>query len=173
MAEQTVHDVDHLKESVGTSLPIDDIAQTTTVSAAGNGQAHTKPTPFEGLQNERADADRSAKEQEHYGLAASKHAIPDVATLQIAKSGETLGDTIERPTSAADASGGSDTDNSRADAADLAHGAGMGHVRSNSVKKPTTFKSVSVTKNFLAKAAVAAPNVRPGEKGEHTWEGFY
>lgn len=41
----------------------------------------------------------------------------------------------------------------------------MGHVRTNSsVKKPSTFKSVSVTKTFLAKSAVSAPVARPGEK---------
>ena len=31
---------------------------------------------------------------------------------------------------------------------------GPHHARSNSVKKPATFKAVSVTKNFLAKAGV-------------------
>ena len=31
------------------------------------------------------------------------------------------------------------------------------HARSNSVKKPTSFKAVSVTKNFLAKAGTPAP----------------
>lgn len=43
------------------------------------------------------------------------------------------------------------------------------HARSNSVKKPTTFKAVSVTKNFLAKAG-APPTPSPkvnGEPGEH------
>lgn len=41
------------------------------------------------------------------------------------------------------------------------------HVRSNSIKKPTTFKAVSVTKNFLAKAGtVANPNAKVnGDKG--------
>lgn len=38
-------------------------------------------------------------------------------------------------------------------------------MRSNSVKKPASFKSVSVTKNFLAKSAVSVPSVRPGDKG--------
>jgi hypothetical protein len=32
------------------------------------------------------------------------------------------------------------------------------------MKKPSTFKSVSVTKNFLAKSAVSTPVARPGEK---------
>lgn len=42
------------------------------------------------------------------------------------------------------------------------------HARSNSVKKPTTFKAVSVTKNFLAKAGTpAAPNAKVnGDTGE-------
>ena len=39
------------------------------------------------------------------------------------------------------------------------------HMRTNSVKKPTTFSKVAVTKNFLAKSATAAPVVaKPGEK---------
>jgi hypothetical protein len=161
MAEQTVHDVDHLKESVGTSMPIDDIAQITLVSAAGNGQAHTQPDPTEGLPNDRANEDGLIQEQ--HGLAASKYATPDMGAHSDVDADAKTEEMIERPASAADASGGSDTDTSRTDAA---QGAGMGHNRSNSVKKPTTFKSVSVTKSFLAKSAVAAPNVRPGEKGK-------
>lgn len=58
----------------------------------------------------------------------------------------------------------SDTDISRPGSVDPAKQPG-GHVRTNSsVKKPAAFKSVSVTKNFLAKSAVAAPMARPGEK---------
>jgi hypothetical protein len=49
----------------------------------------------------------------------------------------------------ADASGGSDTDASRPELG--------GQIRSNSVKKPATFKAVSVTKNFLAKAVGSTP----------------
>lgn len=42
------------------------------------------------------------------------------------------------------------------------------HARSNSVKKPTTFKAVSVTKNFLAKAGTpTAPAAKTnGETGK-------
>ena len=47
------------------------------------------------------------------------------------------------------------------------------HARSNSVKKPTAFKAVSVTKNFLAKAGTAStPNAKVnGDKGSKpcTW----
>lgn len=44
------------------------------------------------------------------------------------------------------------------------------HARSNSVKKPTSFKAVSVTKNFLAKAGtVTTPNAKiNGDKSEAT-----
>lgn len=43
---------------------------------------------------------------------------------------------------------------------------GKHHARSNSVKKPITFKAVSVTKNFLAKAGTPTPPLKGnGEKG--------
>jgi hypothetical protein len=67
---------------------------------------------------------------------------------------------------ALDASGGSDTETSKADSVEQRE-QGMGHVRSNSVKKPTTFKTVSVTKNFLAKSvAVGQASKAPGDKSE-------
>ena len=65
---------------------------------------------------------------------------------------------------AVDGSVGSDTDTGGPlktdflikDEPDVQHNA-----RSNSVKKPTTFKAVSVTKNFLAKAGTTnAPNIK-------------
>jgi hypothetical protein len=62
----------------------------------------------------------------------------------------------------ADASGGSDTDISRPGSVDQSK-RDPNHVRTNSMKKPSTFKSVSVTKNFL-KSAVSTPTARPGEK---------
>ncbi|KAI4231780.1 MAG: hypothetical protein LQ349_005395 [Xanthoria aureola] len=73
-----------------------------------------------------------------------------------------------------DGSVGSDTDTTKPltsdtaskDPSDLHH-----HARSNSVnvKKPATFKAVSVTKNFLAKAGTTAPAVKgPGENAAET-----
>ena len=72
---------------------------------------------------------------------------------------------------AVDGSVGSDTDTGgplksdtvNKDEPDFQH-----YARSNSVKKPTTFKAVSVTKNFLAKAGTqAAPNEKVnGDTGE-------
>ena len=67
-----------------------------------------------------------------------------------------------------DGSVGSDTetgkfiasDASLKDSSEVKH-----HARSNSVKKPTTFKAVSVTKNFLAKANPAPAAKSNGDKG--------
>ncbi|KAI4093998.1 MAG: hypothetical protein LQ344_002443 [Seirophora lacunosa] len=65
-----------------------------------------------------------------------------------------------------DGSVGSDTETSKTFASDQASkdpSEGPHHARSNSTaKKPSTFKAVSVTKNFLAKAGTTAP---PAAKG--------
>ena len=78
-------------------------------------------------------------------------------------------DILEQP-SQAEISGGSDTDTSRQDttrAADKDAHDSSRHVRSNSLKKPASFKAVSVTKNFLAKAVAGSvpPLKLGGEKG--------
>ena len=81
-------------------------------------------------------------------------------------------ETAEAPAEqiAIDGSAGSDTDTGgplkqdtiSKDESDVPH-----HARSNSVKKPTTFKAVSVTKNFLAKAGTpTAPTAKTnGDNG--------
>ncbi|KAF2226955.1 hypothetical protein BDZ85DRAFT_190200, partial [Elsinoe ampelina] len=56
----------------------------------------------------------------------------------------------------------SDTD-SRGDAGEQGKDTN-GNIKSGAVKKPTTFKAVSVTKNFLAKTATSTPSVKVGEK---------
>ena len=67
----------------------------------------------------------------------------------------------------ADPSVTSDTDVSRAEALE-SNKDGNKHVRTTSVKKPTTFSKVSVSKNFLAKTATAAPTAaKPGDKGKN------
>ena len=56
---------------------------------------------------------------------------------------------------AVDGSAGSDTDTSRVDTTEVGGkelGDGQEQTRPNAMKKSTTFKPVSVTKNFLAKA---------------------
>ncbi len=71
---------------------------------------------------------------------------------------------------AIDGSAGSDTDTGGPLKSDIASKDGSDaphHARSNSVKKPTTFKAVSVTKNFLAKAGTptAAAAKTNGDNG--------
>lgn len=68
----------------------------------------------------------------------------------------------------ADGSGSSDTDTSRVDHSENHRNGVVQHSRSASIKKPVSFKSVSVTKNFLAKTATAAPTLRGGDKGIST-----
>lgn len=82
-------------------------------------------------------------------------------------------DTTEEGTSqnaGLDGSVGSDTDTSKAEPADPTgkiNADGKHHARSGSVKKPTTFKAVSVTKNFLAKAGTGSTSASKagGDKG--------
>lgn len=59
---------------------------------------------------------------------------------------------------------GSDTDISRPGSVDPTKEDATRHERSNSIKKPTSFKSVSVTKSFLAKAAGAPVPTKTGDK---------
>lgn len=82
-------------------------------------------------------------------------------------------ETVDAPAEqiAVDGSAGSDTDTGgplKSDAASKDESDTSHHVRSNSVKKPTTFKAVSVTKNFLAKAGTpTAPAAKTnGDTGE-------
>lgn len=70
-----------------------------------------------------------------------------------------------------DTDAGSDTDAGKTSTSETGNkdvSEGPHHARSNSVKKPITFKAVSVTKNFLAKAGtVPTPtNKGNGDKGK-------
>lgn len=77
---------------------------------------------------------------------------------------------------AIDGSVGSDTDTGGPVKSDQASKDGSDaphHARSNSIKKPTTFKAVSVTKNFLAKAGTpTAPAAKTnGDNGTSHFTG--
>jgi hypothetical protein len=62
---------------------------------------------------------------------------------------------------AIEANTGSDSDSTKAASNE------NGHSRSNSVKKPTSFKAVSVTKNFLkSSAGTTADGKTGGDKGK-------
>jgi hypothetical protein len=157
--EQVAHDAVNPLSMRASSSPIDDIATNTNIPTAE--QASKQSSLNQGLQNER-----------EYGSEQGATSDPNRSVESVSAGDATVDEATEpgqteiaANTALADASGGSDTDTSRTETGELAHGSGLGHVRSNSVKKPTTFKSVSVTKNFLAKSAVAAPSVRTGDKG--------
>jgi hypothetical protein len=144
MAEQTVHDV--VKEALSVDAPssIGDIATSSIPALAGSGQASTEPNALFG------------NDQVH--------------NIEIAGLGREFAKSpLSEKALQAEASGGSDTDTSRNDG--LKDTAG-GHARSNSVKKPATFKSVSVTKNFLAKTAVGGPNIKSNDKGKRIQTAF-
>lgn len=157
--EQVAHDAVNPMSLRASSSANDDIATNTTVPSAGQA-------PIQIISNPGQQNDIEAGDQEQPAVANTTQ-NSESATQADGIGSEAI-EPVQTESAAsaalAEASGGSDTDGSRTETAD-ALGAGIGHVRSNSVKKPTTFKSVSVTKNFLAKSAVAAPSARTGEKG--------
>lgn len=151
MAEQIAHDVVKEAQSAGVDSPPDVIATPSNDFPAGNGQAPSPSYIANGDASE--DVDGAAN-----GVAGE---TTDGSELRQTESAKPDGGLSVQDSAFAEASGGSDTDTSRADAADLKDE--KGHVRSGSVKKPTMFKPVSVTKSFLAKTV--QPVVRPGDKG--------
>ncbi|KAF2473935.1 uncharacterized protein BDR25DRAFT_126217 [Lindgomyces ingoldianus] len=189
MAEQITHDVVKEAQSMGVNSPIDDPA-TTTNNSAGVGEALSdsttaEPKPSEAIPTTSTNATSTNADQVG-GAPRSDKAGGHVSAAPAPDSGkQQRSDTVPRERNEllvngdsgeqspaedgtqqaiGEASGGSDTDISRPGSVDQAKERGSGHLRSNSVKKPAAFKSVSVTKNFLAKSAVSTPSARPGEK---------
>ncbi|KAH8728669.1 hypothetical protein GQ44DRAFT_701796 [Phaeosphaeriaceae sp. PMI808] len=152
MAEQVTKDVVKEAQSMGRPAPIDDSASTTNSAAAHGGLPSGPATTTTSTSPDAASADKSSSSDDQ------KH----TSVLRQLKEKTLLnGDSAEQ--AIADASGGSDTDISRPSSVDQSK-RDAGHMRTNSMKKPSTFKSVSVTKNFLAKSAVSIPTARPGDK---------
>ncbi|KAF1990836.1 hypothetical protein K402DRAFT_400990 [Aulographum hederae CBS 113979] len=164
MAEQTAHDVVNEAKSMGDSVPIDTPATTSEIPTAGNGTVAANTAD----DTEQADTTAEAVMGESHSdnARASQSASPAANQVNGAESSLLSPEDRLARQSAVDLSGGSDTDTSRGD--DLGKGNGSGHVRSGSIKKPTAFKAVSVTKNFLAKSAAAPAVSKPGEKGATT-----
>ncbi|OAL45220.1 hypothetical protein IQ07DRAFT_520073 [Pyrenochaeta sp. DS3sAY3a] len=152
MAEQVTNDVVKEAQSVGHPAPIDGTASTPQ-SPAVNGESPSGPATPSILRS--LDAPPAAPATNGAG-PDSRHALPN---------GDSGEHSATDSQTAADASGASDTDISRPGSVDPAK-QDANHVRtsSSSVKKPSTFKSVSVTKTFLAKSAVSTPVARPGDK---------
>jgi hypothetical protein len=157
MAEQIAHDVVKEAQSVGDVSLIDAPAKPSNVAPAGNGQAHPLHGNIDAQQDLAADSS-----EESVQLDARAR-----AEVSVAESTEIPIDETEIQVVAADASGGSDTDTSKD-----TKGAAAGHIRSNSAKKLTSFKSVSVTKNFLAKT-VTTPTPKAGDKGKLSLSRLY
>ncbi|OCK77720.1 hypothetical protein K432DRAFT_113155 [Lepidopterella palustris CBS 459.81] len=183
MAEQITQDVVKEAQSMGDSSSIDATA-TTTKNSAGDGEALSNsttanPKPLEVLPTPSPNVIRT---NEPDGVVSTEKADEDTLLPETSNSLEPQdndvlsrvlkehlvnGDSGEHSASEhvlADASGGSDTDISRPGSVDQAKERPGRHMRSNSVKKLASFKSVSVTKNFLAKTIVSATTPRPGEK---------
>jgi hypothetical protein len=136
MAENFHHHVVNETQSMSAPSPIGDIAATSLLASAVGQQPVTLSTDSTG----QVDA------------AETQVGEPLPPPREYAKS------PLDKALLQAEASGGSDTDTGRKDSS-------AGHARSNSVKKPATFKAVSVTKSFLAKVVTGAQVPRPGEKG--------
>jgi hypothetical protein len=202
MAEQVSHNVVNVPESTsGLSPLVDVVANHTTTADSGNN--HTTPNPLEASnapdsqinpstdvkpsESKRSDAGQAAAEPSAGDAAAKPDDVPAIATPSDAneKTGSnqelpilngvhdatSLGSAIEDGGSQDASAVNSDSEISKGDLKD-----GHLHVRANSVKKTNTFSRVSVSKNFLAKSASAAPAVvKTGERGKEgksacTWK---
>ncbi|KAF2829344.1 hypothetical protein CC86DRAFT_464968 [Ophiobolus disseminans] len=164
MAEQVTKDVVKEAQSVGRLAPIDDTASTTNTPAA-NGELPSGPATANPTLSDPSSIAASANgaDAAPAGSARVSGKADGAAIEAMVDNDRALlnGDSSEN--AIADASGGSDTDISRPSSVDQSK-RDANHVRTTSMKKPSAFKSVSVTKNFLAKSVVSTPPVRPGEK---------
>ncbi|KAJ9644729.1 hypothetical protein H2199_003692 [Coniosporium tulheliwenetii] len=130
--------------------------QVDDVERGGEGVSSHEDVPTD-VQNAAPDGVQSQPPEASDGVAdelvngdSGDYLAPDDGTRELA---------------AAETSGGSDTEASRADSTDPTSEGPRRHLRSNSVKKPTSFKPVSVTKNFLAKSGASTPSARPTDRG--------
>lgn len=142
-----------------TRLP--DNVQVNDMKGGGEGVSSHEDVPTdvqnaapEGVQSQPPEASDGAADELVNGDSGD-YLAPDDGTRELA---------------AAETSGGSDTEVSRADSTDPTSEGPRRHLRSNSVKKPTSFKPVSVTKNFLAKSGASTPSARPTDRGRSNAE---
>lgn len=152
MAEQVTNDVVNEAQSVGRPAPIDDTATTTNSSAVNGEQPSGLPATTTSRPSEPA-APTNATTNPPSTAGAQASANGDAGEQSGAESLPVNGDAVS----------GSDTDISRPGSVDPSK-QDAGHVRTSSTKKPAAFKSVSVTKSFLAKSAASTPSASPGLK---------
>jgi len=158
MAEQVSHNVVDNILSASASAPADVAANTTTTEPASNGNHNVITTSdiptTESFINDATNTDDAATTtngsipNEHLGSSAELNGTHDAAS-QVGS---------QEDGGSVDPSVTSDTEGRRGDGSDPKKEGGH-HVRANSVKKPTSFSKVSVTKSFLAKSASPAPAV--------------
>lgn len=161
MAEQTAYHVVNEVLSVGDPAPIDVTASSTQTLGAGHGQVAIEPIAQPApTSNDNAFISNS-----------TTSATPDGPSIN--GQGDALPrseGTVTPAAGVAEGSAGSDTDTSKPDSLQKEDSA-KHHSRTNSMKKPVTFKKTSVTKNFLAKSAGATPT-KLVEKGRSSLPKF-
>lgn len=177
MAEQSSHNVVNVPQS--TSAPLVDSASSQTASDTATDGAQQISSSNTSHIDSAIDVSKTVNELATSANSSTVPAGPDVVKVAAEPS---AGEAAHRPTpNTADAptdveqkaaeDGSQGDDRSTADfASDNERKGEAHHARSDSVKKPTTFSKVSITKNFLNKAAptaTAAPS-KIGEKREYT-----
>ena len=192
MASSSTENVVNSSQSVGEPSPIDVHANNTSAASAANGETleQLSQSHLAGHQQENANRDsgnQSTVEGRNDGLVPDmerSHANSPLvngistpgriaskskdSTLDSAHDTSGLGDNGLVLDSNLDQSVGSDTDTSRADSVEHMRDAQNRDNKSASTKKLTSFKPVSVTKNFLAKTAIVPAAAKVGEKGMAT-----
>ncbi|KAI9756055.1 MAG: hypothetical protein M4579_004025 [Chaenotheca gracillima] len=186
MAEQRPHDVVDKVQSVGDATLSDDTATKTINSQpfgdVEGGSKTTTPNIPHALPPTNHDTSTFPPEPPYLNgaigtvevnstLPSSSGEVPssDLDARSGLLSGQTESAVLEEDLSQPSAGEGSDNEALKQEVSDTNLMGGSddkGHIRSNSVKKPTSFKAVSVTRNFLAKAATGStPTSKPsGEK---------
>ncbi|KAJ4379735.1 hypothetical protein N0V86_004917 [Didymella sp. IMI 355093] len=185
MAEQVTNHVVKEAQSVGPSAPIDDTASTTN-SLAAHGEQPSGPATANAKPSEAPSASTNATTTDSASAAGtqasansdgpatttSNHVKQSTPTLKETSEAQQNGDSGEQSGAESlqvngEAVSGSDTDISRPGSVDPSK-QDAGHARTSSTKKPAAFKSVSVTKSFLAKSAASTPSASPGLKAAPT-----
>ncbi|WPH04608.1 Hypothetical protein R9X50_00750000 [Acrodontium crateriforme] len=158
--QQSIPDSTQSSQNQSTSNALDPVAGTLpSTKQAHTDAANIAADPSAGDATEIAASAPAVEEKGHTLLSALVNGAGEGANHR-----EVPRDGANTPDPSVDHSVNSDTDASKGDISELLKGDAH-HTRTSSVKKPTTFSKVSVTKTFMAKAASPAPPiVKLGEK---------
>ncbi|KAK4544366.1 hypothetical protein LTR36_004257 [Oleoguttula mirabilis] len=160
MAEQVSHHVVNQSESAGAAASAGVAANPIDIDIAVDGAHPAEPTTTDPKSESLTAADPVATAEPSAGEAVGKDAEATEAPSESVVNGLHDGEASVEEGSAVDGSAdhsvNSDTEGSKGDSTEQKK-EGSHHVRTNSVKKPTTFSRVSATKSFMAKTASPAP----------------